>query len=277
MNAHSVSITIVVDNQCGSGLTAEHGLALYIESEGRRALFDTGQGRALADNARALGIKLETIDTLVLSHGHYDHTGGLATVLHAAAVDLYCHPGVTQPRYAIRNGGAKAIHMPHVAMAAMDKVSEKRLHWVLEPVMLSPTIGITGPIPRQSDFEDAGGPFYLDPEGRRADPLADDMALYIQTALGLVVCVGCCHAGLVNTLNHVRRLNDNAPVFAVIGGFHLLHAGIRRLEQTIHALRVVTPHMIVPCHCTGEHAVAVLSDSLGQRVVPGAAGMTLRF
>jgi 7,8-dihydropterin-6-yl-methyl-4-(beta-D-ribofuranosyl)aminobenzene 5'-phosphate synthase len=277
MKAHSAIITIVVDNQCGPGLVAEHGLSVYIESEAKRILFDTGQGRALAANARALGVGLETIDTLVLSHGHYDHTGGLATVLRSAAVDLYCHPGVTQPRYAIRNGSPKPIHMPHAAMAALDKVSERRLHWVLEPVMLGPTIGITGPIPRQSDFEDTGGPFYLDPEGRRPDPLVDDMALYIVTAKGLVVCVGCCHAGLVNTLNHVHQLNGGAPILAVIGGLHLLHAGSRRLAQTIGALRSVAPKMVVPCHCTGEYALAALGDALGKRLLPGAAGLTLRF
>jgi 7,8-dihydropterin-6-yl-methyl-4-(beta-D-ribofuranosyl)aminobenzene 5'-phosphate synthase len=278
MKSHLVSITIVVDNQAGPGLATEHGLALHIESAGRHILFDTGQGRALPANARSLGIALEQIDTQVLSHGHYDHTGGLAGVLRAASkVDLYCHPGVTQPRYAIRNGKAKPIQMPHASMAAMDKVFENKMHWVLAPVMLGATIGITGPIPRKSGFEDTGGPFFLDPEGRRADPIDDDLALWIATDRGLVVCVGCCHAGLVNTLNHVRHLNANAHIHAVIGGFHLLQAGGQRLERTIATLRSVAPEMVVPCHCTGEQAVAAFGDALGNKVRPGAAGMTLQF
>lgn len=273
----SVAITIVVDNQCPSGLKAEHGLAFYIENEGRRILLDTGKGGALVPNARSLGVDLNRIDTLVLSHGHYDHTGAVAAVLQSGAADLYCHPAVTQPRYAIRNGEARPIHLPHGAMRAIDQLPEERLHWVPEPVMLNAAIGITGAIPRRSAFEDTGGPFYLDPQGHRADPLDDDMALFIRTAAGLVVCTGCCHAGLVNTMNHVRRLNDNSPVLAVIGGFHLLQAGSRRMEGTVSALRSLAPRMVVPCHCTGEHAVAVLLDALGRKVVPGAAGMSFCF
>lgn len=276
-NKPSTTITIVVDNQCRSGLRAEHGLAIYIENDGRRILFDTGQGSALVPNARSLGIDLRRTDTLVLSHGHYDHTGGVAAVLQSSAADLYCHPAVTQPRYAMRNGEARPIHLPHDAMRTIDQLPEERLHWTPEPVMLNAAIGITGAIPRRSGFEDTGGPFYLDPQGHRADALDDDMALFIKTAAGLVVCTGCCHAGLVNTLNHIRRLNDHGPLLAVIGGFHLLQAGSRRMQDTVTTLRSLSPRMVVPCHCTGEHAVAVLSDALGQKVVPGAAGMILRL
>lgn len=277
VNGSSVEITILVDNCSPSDLIAEHGLAIHIESDGRQILFDTGQGGALAHNSRSLGVALDRIDAIVLSHGHYDHTGGLAGVLQSRGVDLYCHPAVTQPRYAIRNGEAKPIHISSAAMRAIAKLPEERLNWVSAPRMLSAAIGITGTIPRKTGFEDAGGPFYLDPEGHRSDPLDDDMALFIRTPSGVVVCTGCCHAGLVNTLNLVRHLTANAPVLAVIGGLHLLNAGSRRLEETITALRSLSPRMVVPCHCTGEHAIAMLSDALGPKVLPGAAGLTLRF
>ncbi|MDD5153870.1 MAG: MBL fold metallo-hydrolase [Desulfovibrionales bacterium] len=101
--------------------------------------------------------------------------------------------------------------------------------------------------------------------------------MWIQTEDGLVICVGCCHAGLVNTLNHVRRLNKGSRVRAVIGGFHLLTASSQRIDQTLAALRSLEPDMVIPCHCTGEHAVAALRDALRERVLPGAAGMTYRF
>jgi 7,8-dihydropterin-6-yl-methyl-4-(beta-D-ribofuranosyl)aminobenzene 5'-phosphate synthase len=267
-----------VDNQADKQLIPEHGLSLWIETESRHILFDTGQGNALETNASVLGVDLSKTDILVLSHGHYDHTGGIAQVLQQAHhAYIYCHSGVVLPRYAIRNGTASSIQMPQKSMAAMNRLSEQTLHWVQQPMRLFETIGITGPIPRETTDEDTGGPFYLDPEGSRVDPIDDDLALWIRKDDGLIVCVGCSHAGLVNTLNHVRRLNDGLKVRAIIGGFHLLNASRDRLEQTIAALRLLEPEMIVPCHCTGKPAVEMLRDAFGNRISPGMAGRIYRF
>jgi 7,8-dihydropterin-6-yl-methyl-4-(beta-D-ribofuranosyl)aminobenzene 5'-phosphate synthase len=257
---------------------AEHGLSLWIETEGRRILFDTGQGGALAPNARGLGVDLSKTDVLVLSHGHYDHTGGIPQILKLARqVHVYCHAKVVQSRYSVRNGTPKAIQMPRESMAAMDKLSERQVHWVSQPVWLSEKIGLTGPIPRQTGYEDTGGPFYLDPEARQADPMEDDLALWIRTGEGLVVCAGCCHAGLVNTLNHVRHVCREEKIRAVIGGFHLLAATAERLDRTIAALQAMQPAMVVPCHCTGDRPVELLKLHLGDRMVAGRSGMTWHF
>jgi 7,8-dihydropterin-6-yl-methyl-4-(beta-D-ribofuranosyl)aminobenzene 5'-phosphate synthase len=274
----NLKITILVDNIAGENLTAEHGLALWVEAGTERIVFDTGQGAALAGNARELGIGLDQTGVLILSHGHYDHTGGIAQVTRdAGRTDVYCHPGVVQPRYSIRNGTPKPIQMPRESMSAMDRLPAYRLHWVLKPVSLCEEVGITGPIAREMSYEDVGGPFYLDREGKRPDPIEDDLALWVRTDDGLVVCVGCCHAGLVNTLNHILRLNPDSRIRAIIGGFHLVEASNRRLDQTIAALRSLEPDVVVPCHCTGQRAVTALSDGLGKRVSPGAAGKTYRF
>jgi len=278
MTSAGVKITILVDNQAGDKLIAEHGLSLWIETEGKHILFDTGQGNALEVNAHVLGVDLGMTDILVLSHGHYDHTGGIAQVLQQAHnAGIYCHPGIVQPRYAIRDRTPKSIQMPQISMAAIDRLPSQRLHWVQQPMLLSGKISITGPIPRETDYEDTGGPFYLDPEGSRIDSIDDDLALWIQKDDGLVVCIGCSHAGLVNTLNHVRRLSSGVRIRAVIGGFHLLNASRERLNQTMAVLRFLEPDRIVPCHCTGEPAVALLRDVFGERVSPGAAGMKYQF
>ena len=103
-------------------------------------LFDTGQGPALPVNARALGVDLRETDLLVLSHGHYDHTGGIPHVLHVAPnAHVYCHPGVVQPRYSLRNGSPKPVHMPSKSMAALDRLPEQYLHWTSAAIMLSET------------------------------------------------------------------------------------------------------------------------------------------
>ncbi len=278
MNSAPVDIAILVDNLAGDDLVAEHGLSLWIESDGRHVLFDTGQGSALPLNAASLGVDLRQTDTLVLSHGHFDHTGGVAHVLKTAGpIDTYCHPGVVLPRYSIRDLAPRQIQMPGASMVAIDRLSQQHLHWVQQPIWLSGIIGITGPIPRETAFEDTGGPFYLDPGGRRADAMDDDLALWIRTSRGLVVCVGCCHAGVVNTLNHILRLNPGSKIRAVVGGMHLLNASEVRLDQTIAALRCLGLELLVPCHCTGEGPVERMQAAFGDRTRCGHSGLRLKF
>jgi 7,8-dihydropterin-6-yl-methyl-4-(beta-D-ribofuranosyl)aminobenzene 5'-phosphate synthase len=278
METQQVMITILVDNDASDGLVAEHGFSLWLEADNRHILFDTGQGNAVVRNAEALGIDLSLANTVVLSHGHYDHSGGLPHVLRQARkADLYCHPGAVSPRYSVRNGSPKPIRMPSASMMALDRLPTEQLSWIQRPHVLTERIGLTGPIPRQSGFEDAGGPFFLDLHGQRADPIDDDLALWLRTAEGLVVIVGCAHAGLVNTLRHAQRCNDGMPIRAVMGGFHLLNATSLRLEQTIMALREFSPDLIIPCHCTGKTAVTTLLEAFGDRVRPGSAGSVYSF
>jgi 7,8-dihydropterin-6-yl-methyl-4-(beta-D-ribofuranosyl)aminobenzene 5'-phosphate synthase len=273
-----VDITLLVDNQASPGLVTEHGLAIWIETHHHRILFDTGQGPALAANADKLGFPMEQTRTLVLSHGHYDHSGGIPHVFQRnPAMEIFCHPGVVQPRYSIRNGPARAIHMPPESMAVMDKLPSPQIHWLSKPYRLSEDIGLTGPIPRESALEDTGGPFFLDPQGRREDPIQDDSALWINTAQGLVVLVGCSHAGLINTLRHAQRQSGVSVIRAVIGGFHLLQADTARIEWTVAELKAIAPGMIVPCHCTGEKAAGALGEAFGRSVQPGYAGLRLTF
>jgi 7,8-dihydropterin-6-yl-methyl-4-(beta-D-ribofuranosyl)aminobenzene 5'-phosphate synthase len=269
-------LTVLVDNQAGFGCVAEHGFALWIESGGQRILLDTGQGAALTENACTLGVDLGQTDALVLSHGHYDHTGAVPLVLGAAPhARVYCHPCVTEPRYSIRDGAVRDIRMPHFSMHALSILPLERMHWSGEPVCLGEGMGLSGFIPRRTDFEDTGGPFYLDPLGQRPDPLNDDQALWIATEAGLVVCVGCCHAGLVNTLLHLREITGEHRIRAVLGGLHLGGASSHRLEKTVQALREMAPGLLVPCHCTGEGAISSLRDHLDCPVHTGYGGFRL--
>jgi 7,8-dihydropterin-6-yl-methyl-4-(beta-D-ribofuranosyl)aminobenzene 5'-phosphate synthase len=143
--------------------------------------------------------------------------------------------------------------------------------------MLSSTIGLTGPIPRQTTFEDTGGAFFLDPEARHADPIEDDLALWIKTDQGLVVCVGCCHAGIINTLTHVRRLSGVAQIRAIIGGLHLLNADDRRLNHTLSAMQTIPIETVIPCHCTGDRAMDELDAVMGAKMRRSSSGATHHF
>jgi 7,8-dihydropterin-6-yl-methyl-4-(beta-D-ribofuranosyl)aminobenzene 5'-phosphate synthase len=283
MPSEAVKITILVDNQActqqsGGELGSEHGLSLWIEAGGMRILLDTGQGGVIERNVAALGVDLGTTDILVLSHGHYDHTGGLPYVLrYAEHAAVYCHPAVRLPRYAVKDGESRPIGIPARPLMALEGLPPERLHWVKGPVNITDGVGITGPIPRDTDYEDTGGPFYLDPAGRSPDLLEDDLALWIETEEGTVVCLGCAHSGVVNTLDRVRGLTGGAPIRAIIGGLHLVNADPTRVEKTIAALRALHVPTVAPCHCTGADALRMLGAALGDTVTPGAAGMTFRF
>lgn len=272
-------IRILVDNQAPAGLVEEHGFAAWIEADGHALLFDTGQGEALAANAAMLGCDLGRIDALVLSHGHYDHGGALAQVLSLApTARVCCHAGAFVPRYSVRPGEApRAIAVADTDRAAILSLPPDRIQWIDAPCQLAPGVGLSGPIPRLHPLEDTGGPFFLDPAGNCADPLDDDLALWIETSRGLIVITGCCHAGLINTVEHVRAVSGVDKVYGIIGGLHLLNASGARLAATCSALRGWAPAFVIPCHCTGEEATLALRTELGAAVLPGAAGCELSF
>ena len=272
-------VTVLVENMASEpGLLAEHGLAYWIEHGGRSALFDTGQGGVLANNARELGIALGDMDALVLSHGHYDHTGGVADALKTGRSEaVYAHPMAFSRKYLRKSdGAARAIGMPGHAEKALRKLRH-RLVATMAPTTVFEGLTATGPVPRLNDFEDTGGPFFLDEACLQPDPLVDDQSLFLATADGTVVLLGCAHSGVINTLDYIRRLTDNRPILAVIGGMHLVGASPRRLERTVDELRRIGVERLAPAHCTGMPATVALWNAFPGRCQPCPVGTRLEY
>ena len=267
-------ITVLAENTARkTDLLAEHGWSVWIEADGRRILFDTGQGHVLGHNAKQLNISLGAAEMVAISHGHYDHTGGLKDVLDATGqVDLYLHPAAMEKRYVRRETP------PHIEIGIGNwteqslRAATRSLTWTIEPTELAPGIGLTGEIPRRNDFEDTGGPFYRDESCTDPDPLLDDQALYIETAAGLVVVLGCAHAGVVNTLDYIGELTHGRPIHAVMGGWHLVQATPERVEATIEGLIRHGVRRVGTAHCTGMRAAAHFWSRLPERCFECAVG-----
>jgi len=250
-------ITVLVENTAGGrGLLGEHGLSFWIES---------GQGHVLVNNARRLGIRLDHIDAIALSHGHYDHTGGLGDVLRSSrATTVYAHPAAFEAKYAQNpDGSVRDVGMPGLDEEMVRDVAELVL--VERPTEVCKGMYLTGPVPRTTDFEDTGGAFFKDHACAEPDQLVDDQAAFIETQVGTVVILGCAHAGVINTLRHIQALTGNRPVHTVIGGMHLLHASSERMDKTVAELRRLDVNCLLPCHCTGMAAVARMWNELPGR------------
>jgi 7,8-dihydropterin-6-yl-methyl-4-(beta-D-ribofuranosyl)aminobenzene 5'-phosphate synthase len=272
-------IIILVDNTvAASGIRGEHGLAFWMETAGRRLLFDTGQGLVLKDNALALRLDLGSTDTVVLSHGHYDHTGGLTSVIKQATgvVRVYMHPDALLPKYHSKAGVMRDIGISATTRGALS-ASHCRLTTSREPSEVVPGVWTTGEIPRQHHEESMSDVFFSDPDGRAVDPLKDDQALFVETEKGTVVLLGCAHAGLINTLDHVLRLTDGRPIRAILGGMHLGSASDERLAWTIAALRKFGVSLLAPMHCTGMKATAMLWNAFPEVCRSWCAGTVCEF
>lgn len=249
----SVCITVLVENTASrTDMLTEHGLSLWIEYGEKRILFDTGQSDILIKNAKTLGVDLAQADAIVLSHGHYDHAGGLSAVLDIAAkATVYLHPAAIEPKFSRKESKGRFIGMSEMSKKA---IRNRKVVWTEAATSIFSGITITGQIPRANNFEDVGGDFFLDENCRKPDELLDDQALFIESPNGLIVVLGCGHAGAVNTLHYIADLSGRKNFYAALGGTHLLNASEQRIDKTMAAFKEYQIQKIGPAHCTGNKA-----------------------
>lgn len=272
-------ITCVVNNsvQQGTPLWGEHGLSFWIETDQGCLLFDTGQTAAvLWHNLALLGRPVTKLEAVVLSHAHYDHTGGLPTLLaNRPGLPVYASPDVGRPRFSQKEGRFRFIGLP-LPLAGVAELAELRLR--AEPAEILPGVWTTGEIPGRVEPEGRSpGHVVPDGEGWQPDPYRDDMSMVVETQAGLVVVCGCCHAGLLNTLAHVAERFEG-PIIAILGGTHLVSAQGAALERVVDRLaeQYGSPRLY-PNHCSGERAYVALAAAFGDRTQPCPAGLTLTF
>jgi len=276
------TVQILCDNNIGRiDFLGEHGFAALIEHEGKPYLFDTGQGHTLPHNVKAGGFPLDGIEAILLSHGHFDHTGGLPWVL-----------GQTGPKKIIAH---PALFDQHMARLSPDPA--------VAPIYI-------GPPKTQGAFEADGAAFTFietteeiapgfhfitgyarkpeqtpgdtqlvlaEGEGHIPDPIAEDANLLLETPSGPVLVLGCAHGGVLNIMDHVREKFGITRLHAVLGGTHLMFYAPEQIQAAIDTFEAFEVKLVGVSHCTGAQAGMVLAQHFGDRFQQAAAGSRFEF
>lgn len=249
-----IKATVLAENSVFSnlGAIAEHGWSVFIETEHGNLLFDTGQGLALPNNAKVLGKDLSSLKSIILSHHHVDHTGGLLGAIKGAThkpIEVYAHPGLFNQGYLARNG-RKYIGVPFCREALESAGANFNFSTVFREI--APDIYLTGEVPRTTDFEFGDNDILLKtPDGFIKDTVQDDQSIVIKTTKGLAIILGCAHAGIINILNYAREKTGESRIHAIIGGTHLWSVSQEQQDKSIEALSGMDIERLGVSHCTG--------------------------
>ncbi len=279
----SVTLTVLCENTVGRspGLIGEWGLSVWIEAGDRCVLLDAGEAAACVGNAAKLGVDLARAEAVVVSHGHFNHTGGLARALPLMPkARIYLHEDASLHRYAtvsdiqVNPDNLPDIGMPEASRAALASRGVVTADGPLEVV---PGVWVTGPIPREEAVEGRGGSGWLDRARTRPDTIRDDMAVWIETAAGVLVVLGCAHAGLINTVRLVQRHAEGAPIVGVVGGTHLRQTSAERMKTTLGFLGSLALQLLAPCHCTGAPEAFELRKAFPRQFTGMTVGDVIHF
>jgi 7,8-dihydropterin-6-yl-methyl-4-(beta-D-ribofuranosyl)aminobenzene 5'-phosphate synthase len=261
---------------------AEHGFSMLIRIlqgvKSTSILFDTGISfEGVIENAERMGIDLKEVEYIVLSHGHYDHSGGLLSALKAINkinLPIIVHEDMFKTRGVANPDGTIRVYPEFPSkkqMISAQLIETKQPLLVADDMVL-----VTGEIPRETNFEKG----YLQHKALvnglwQADPwIWDDRAIVINVkGKGLVVLSGCAHAGIINTINYAQRISGITNIYAVIGGFHLAgKEGESRIEQSVEEMRRINPKIVVPSHCTGWRAICTIATKMPTAFIWNSVG-----
>lgn len=257
-------ISVLTENTAGHHFPAEHGLSYLIEHDGKRILFDTGQSDLFLKNAKRMKVGLNEIDAIVLSHGHYDHGDGLAFL---DGGTLVCHPGCFVRRYVKPETRYIGLNQTREELAAKFNLIASK-----DPYSISDRVLFAGEVPRMTDFESKHTTFIF--EDGSPDFVADDSALLLILDAGLFIVAGCGHSGIVNIIEHARKITGISKIHGVMGGFHLKERD-RQTIETIKYIKKTGAEHVLPSHCTELPALAAFFEEFGMKQVK--AGDVLDF
>lgn len=272
----SLKITTLIENNSDKNnvLINEHGLSLYIEINEKKILFDTGQSGDFIKNTEKLKINLDDLDYVILSHGHYDHSGGFMKLVKNTntSFELIIGNGFFNEKHKLIenesykfNGNSfdeKFLEQNNISTNSVNQ----DIFYIAEDVM------VFSNFERTNDFEILNKKFYIKKNHEYVnDDFSDEIALGIKYEKGLVIVLGCSHAGLVNILETITK-RTGMPIYGVVGGSHLIEADKLRLSNTINYLKEKNISIFRLSHCTGDMAVERLEGEFGDKFIYNNTG-----
>lgn len=277
-----MKITIAMDNTVPISakypFLGEHGSALLLEADDKKILIDAGQSSAVVANLGLLGTPPSQLDLVIVSHGHYDHTGGLYPLLQHAKKQLpvYAHPGIFTPRYSTAGGIRQYIGVPHT----QAQLSSLGASWILDdkPAQLTEHLWISGSVPRVTGYEQGDDRLVTcECDCDCQDKIQDDMSVFYVRGEDMVVIGGCTHAGLVNTVVHGFAVTGAKRLAGWIGGTHLGPVTPEQQNRTLEQLAAWNPDFVAPTHCTGFPMMSNLFQRFGARYISAFVGEVIRW
>ena len=278
--ASVLRITVLVENSAPPALRAEHGLSLWLEYRGACYLLDAGQSGAFAENADRLGIDLTRARLAVLSHGHYDHAGGLAVFCaRNAEAPVYCRPEALGR--CLHHAGGKPDREIGIPQAVLSACAA-RFRPVEGVVEAAPGLWLLPhTTPGLTERARRTGMYRAGADGLTPDDFAHEQTAALEMGDGLVLLNSCSHGGMDNVVREAREIFPRRRILAVLGGFHL---GTRQLEYPPEEVRALGRRLadlgverVYTGHCTGEEGFALLRETLGERCQALQTGLELAF
>jgi 7,8-dihydropterin-6-yl-methyl-4-(beta-D-ribofuranosyl)aminobenzene 5'-phosphate synthase len=279
-SVEKLKLTVLVEDSVNvekADLTAKHGLSFLVETKIQgtdlKILMDAGPPPDIAvQNADTMRTEIRDVNVIVLSHGHYDHVGGLLKVLERVGRQtlIVAHPEAFNPKFAYRPN-LKFIG-PNFSQSSVKTAGGVML-LARNSVKIANGITTTGEIARETAFEEVKGFWTVEDERFVEDKIMDDQALLVNVRnKGLVVITGCAHAGIINTVKHAQKMVGVKDVYAIIGGVHLEKADGKKVQASVDELVKINPQSIYPCHCTGSKAISRFLSFFGDRCKPIQTG-----
>jgi 7,8-dihydropterin-6-yl-methyl-4-(beta-D-ribofuranosyl)aminobenzene 5'-phosphate synthase len=285
-----VRIVILVDNMCGTpyvhshfvkrldspskSFMGEQGFSAFVETDaGQKVLVDVGSSEtAILNNLRVVGYEPKDINAVFLTHGHYDHVGGLVPFINAG-VPIYTHPMTFVGRRYSTAGEFKTDISP--SPNVLEALGKAKLNLSASPVEIVPGVRTSGEVPRVTEFEQALN-FLREEEGKTLEDIVmEEQALFLMMKKGVVIISGCAHPGIVNIVQHAKK-STGMKIQMVIGGLHLGGASLDRIRKTMDQLKGHGVDRIAPMHCTGFEAMKNISDRfVGFELLPAGSEIEL--
>ncbi|MBB5337120.1 MBL fold metallo-hydrolase [Pectinatus brassicae] len=276
-----LKITTLIENMPSDNeaLLYEHGLSLFIEFDGKKIIFDTGKSGDYIENAKLLNIPLEKTDTLIVSHGHYDHAGGVLKTIDLLKTNTTMYVGqefFNLKHKKLEDGSYK---FNGIDFSENDLIRKKiKLIKISKDLQfISGNIVIFKKIARSNTFEKQNPKFMVKKNNdMKPDDFADEIVLGLITKKGLVVVAGCSHLGIVNILTSISK-TINIPIYAVLGGTHLVEADAVRISKTIEAFRNMNIKYVAVSHCTGETGIKIIKQELREGFILNNTGNVFKL